>query len=200
VRGWTGWSRRCGRARAGYWWSAVSPGWARRRCWTTWPGTRRDAGWCAPPGCRRRWSSHSPGCTSCARRCWISSAGPRCPQREALRTAFGLSAGAAPSRFFIDLAVLDLLSAVAGERALVCVVDDEQWLDGVSAQVLGFVARRLAAEPVGLVFAARDPSEELAGLPQLTVEGLPERDARALLDSVLTGPVDARMRERFIAE
>jgi hypothetical protein len=89
------------------------------------------------------------------------------PQREALRTAFGLSAGAAPNRFFLGLAVLDLLSAVAGERPLVCVVDDEQWLDRASAQVLGFVSRRLAAEPVGLVFAARDPGQELAGLPQL---------------------------------
>jgi hypothetical protein len=122
------------------------------------------------------------------------------PQREALRIAFGISAGAAPSRFFIGLAVLGLLSEVAGERPLACVVDDEQWLDRASAQVLGFVARRLAAEPVGLVFAARDPGEELAGLPQLTVTGLEEGDARALLDSVLTGPVDARVRDRFIAE
>jgi DNA-binding CsgD family transcriptional regulator len=122
------------------------------------------------------------------------------PQREALRTAFGISAGPAPNRFFIGLAVLDLLSEVAEERPLVCVVDDEQWLDRASAQVLGFVARRLAAEPVGLVFAARDPGEELTGLPQLTVPGLRERDARALLDSVVTGPLDARVRERIIAE
>jgi DNA-binding CsgD family transcriptional regulator/tetratricopeptide (TPR) repeat protein len=122
------------------------------------------------------------------------------PQREALRTAFGISAGAAPNRFFIGLAVLGLLSAVAEEQPLVWVVDDEQWLDRESGQVLGFVSRRLAAEPVGLVFAARDPGEELAGLPQLTVTGLREGDARALLDSVPTGPVDARVRDRFIAE
>src|SRR5215472_5635034 len=122
------------------------------------------------------------------------------PQREALQTAFGISAGPAPNRFFIGLAVLDLLSAVAEERPLVCLVDDEQWLDRASAQGLGFVSRRLAAEPVGLVFAARDPGEELAGLPQMTVQGLRERDARALLDSVLTGPVDARVRDRIIAE
>src|SRR5215469_6903595 len=122
------------------------------------------------------------------------------PQREALLTAFGISAGAAPNRFFVGLAVLDLLSEVAEERPLVCVVDDEQWLDRVSAEVLGFVSRRLAAEPVGLVFGARDPGEELAGLPQLTVEGLEEGDARALLDSVLTGPVDVRVREGIIAE
>src|SRR5215470_7016572 len=122
------------------------------------------------------------------------------PQREALQTAFGISAGPAPNRFFIGLAVLDLLSAVAEERPLVCLVDDEQWLDRASAQGLGFVSRRLAAEPVGLVFAAREPGEELAGLPQMTVQGLRERDARALLDSVLTGPVDARVRDRIIAE
>jgi DNA-binding CsgD family transcriptional regulator len=122
------------------------------------------------------------------------------PQREALRTAFGISAGPAPSRFFIGLAVLGLLAEVAEKRPLVCVVDDEQWLDRASAQVLGFVARRLAAEPVGLVFAARDPGQELAGLPQLTVNGLPERDARALLESVPTGPLDAHVRDRIIAE
>jgi len=110
------------------------------------------------------------------------------PQREALRTAFGISAGPAPARFFVGLAVLSLLSEVAEERPLVCVVDDEQWLDRASAQVVGFVARRLAAEPVGLVFAARDPGEELAGLPAMAVQGLREGDARALLDSVLTGP------------
>src|SRR5215469_5392435 len=122
------------------------------------------------------------------------------PQGEALRTAFGMSAGPAPNRFFIGLAVLDLLSEVAGERPLLCVVDDVWWLDRASAQVLGFVARRLAAEPVGLVFAARDPGEELAGLPELTVAGLGDGDARALLDSVLAGPLDARVRDQFIAE
>jgi DNA-binding CsgD family transcriptional regulator len=122
------------------------------------------------------------------------------PQREALQTAFGLGGGPAPNRFFVGLAELGLLSEVAEKRPLVCVIDDEQWLDRASAQVLGFVARRLAAEPVGLVFGARDPGEELAGLPQLTVQGLAEGDARALLDSVLTGPVDARVCERIIAE
>ena len=122
------------------------------------------------------------------------------PQREALRIAFGISAGPPPDRFVVGLAALSLLSEVAGERPLICVIDDEQWLDHASAQALGFVARRLAAEPVGLVFAARVPGAELAGLPELAVEGLGEGDARALLDAALTGPLDARVRDRIVAE
>ena len=125
------------------------------------------------------------------------------PQREALRTAFGLSVGSVPDRFLVGLAVLGLLSETAGERPLVCVVDDQQWLDRASAQALGFAARRLAADPVGLVFAARVPGVDVAGLPELVVEGLAENDARALLESVLTGltgPLDARVRDRIIAD
>src|SRR5882724_3878972 len=122
------------------------------------------------------------------------------PQREALRTAFGLSSGRVPDRFLVGLAVVGLLSETAADRPLVCVVDDQQWLDHASAQALGFAARRLAAEPVGLVFAARVPGDDVAGLPELVVEGLTEDDARALLESVLTGPLDARVRDRVIAE
>jgi DNA-binding CsgD family transcriptional regulator len=122
------------------------------------------------------------------------------PQRAALQTAFGLSTGPAPDRFLVGLAVLGLLSEAAAERPLLCLIDDEQWLDQTSAQVLGFVARRLAAEPVGLVFAARAPGDELAGLPELELSGLEDRDARALLDSVLTGPLDARVRDQIVAE
>jgi DNA-binding CsgD family transcriptional regulator len=122
------------------------------------------------------------------------------PQREALRTAFGLAAGPPPDRFLVGLAVLSLLSDVAGERPLICLIDDEQWLDQASAQALGFAARRLAADPVGLVFAAREPGPELAGLPELEVEGLQESDARALLDSALAGPLDNRIRDRIVAE
>jgi hypothetical protein len=122
------------------------------------------------------------------------------PQRDALQTAFGLSAGPAPDRFLVGLAVLSLLSEVAGERPLICLLDDQQWLDGASAQALVFVARRLAADPVGLVFAARDPGDELAAFPHLVVEGLQESDARALLDSVLAGPMDARVRDQIVAE
>ena len=88
------------------------------------------------------------------------------PQRDALRTAFGISAGPVPDRFLVGLAVLGLVSGVSGDRPLLCVVDDEQWLDRASAQVLGFVARRLATEPVALVFATRVPGDEVAGLPE----------------------------------
>jgi len=122
------------------------------------------------------------------------------PQREALRTAFGISAGSAPDRFLVGLAVLSLLSDAAEQQPLVCVVDDEQWLDRASAHVLGFVARRLLAESVGLIFAARVPSSELMGLPELAVEGLSESDARALLDAALAGPVDSPVLDRIVAE
>ena len=122
------------------------------------------------------------------------------PQREALATAFGLSAGPAPDLFLVGLAVLSLLSEVAGERPLICVVDDQQWLDRASAQVLGFAARRLAADPVGLVFGTRVPGEELTGLPELPVAGLRDDDARALLDSALTWPLDARVRDQIVTE
>jgi len=122
------------------------------------------------------------------------------PQREALRIAFGLAAGPPPDRFLVGLAVLSLLSEVAGEQPLICLIDDEQWLDHASAQALGFVARRLGADPVGLVFAAREPGAALAGLPELKVGGLREDDARALLDSALAGPLDDRVRDRVVAE
>jgi len=122
------------------------------------------------------------------------------PQRDALRIAFGMGSGSTPDRFLVGLAVLNLLSDAAEPQPLICVVDDEQWLDRASAQVLGFVARRLVAEAVGMVFAARVPSADVAGLPDLTVEGLPEADARALLDSALTGPLDSKVRDRILAE
>src|SRR5579859_632055 len=122
------------------------------------------------------------------------------PQRDALRTAFGLAAGPPPDRFLVGLAGLSLLSEVAAERPLICLVDDQQWLDRASAQALGFAARRLGADPVGLVFAAREPGAELAGLPELEVGGLRESDARTLLDSALAGPLDDRVRDQIVAE
>ena len=122
------------------------------------------------------------------------------PQRDALRTALGLADGPPPDRFLVGLAVLSLLSAEAGERPLICLVDDEQWLDRASAQALGFAARRLAADPVGLVFAAREPTGELAGLAEMEVTGLRDDDARALLAAALAGPLDTRVRDLIVAE
>jgi tetratricopeptide (TPR) repeat protein len=122
------------------------------------------------------------------------------PQRDALRYASGLAAGPSPDGFLVGLAVLNLLAGAAGERPLIYVIDDEQWLDKASVQALGFAARRLAAEPVGLVFAAREPTAGLAGLSELHVGGLRDDDARALLASALAGPLDARVRDVIVAE
>jgi hypothetical protein len=122
------------------------------------------------------------------------------PQRAALGVAFGLTAGAAPDRFLVGLAVLSLVSGVAERQPLLCVVDDAQWLDRASALVLGFVARRLLADPVALVFATHEPGEEFRGLPELLVEGLGDGDARELLGSVISGPLDERVRDRIVAE
>jgi DNA-binding NarL/FixJ family response regulator len=124
------------------------------------------------------------------------------PQRDALGTAFGLSAGAQPDRFLISLAALSLLSEAAEERPLLCLVDDAQWLDRSSAQVLSFVARRLQAEPVALLFAAREALEldELARLPQVRLEGLSDAHARELLASVVGTPLDEGVRGRILAE
>src|SRR4051794_35204225 len=124
------------------------------------------------------------------------------PQREALATAFGLSAGAPPDRFLVGLAVLSLLSEVAEDGPLLCVVDDAHWQDRASAQTLAFVARRLLAESVGLVFAVREPSEtrDFAGLPELVVAGLDDGDAAALLHSAIPGRLDERVGDRIVTE
>jgi DNA-binding CsgD family transcriptional regulator len=122
------------------------------------------------------------------------------PQRDALGVAFGLRAGDAPDRFLVGLAVLSLLSEAAEERPLLCVVDDAQWLDQASALTLAFVARRLLAEPVGLVFAARETGKELDGVPDLDVRGLANEDAHALLGSVVRFLVDQQVRDRIVAE
>ena len=124
------------------------------------------------------------------------------PQRDALSTAFGLSAGPPPDRFLVGLAVLSLLADAAEEQPLVCIVDDAQWLDRVSAQTLAFVARRLLAERVGLVFALRESGDEhvLEGLPELVIEGLAADEARLLLDATIPGPLDERVKARILAE
>jgi DNA-binding CsgD family transcriptional regulator len=122
------------------------------------------------------------------------------PQRQALEIVFGLSVGPAPDRFLVGLAVLSLLSEVADERPLLCVVDDAHWLDQASALTLAFVARRLLAEPIGIVFAAREPVAELEHLPELTVHGLQNEEARALLSSAVQFTLDVRVRDRIVAE
>ena len=122
------------------------------------------------------------------------------PQREALRTVFGLSAGPPPDRFLVGLAVLSLLSEAAESRPLLCVVDDAQWLDTASVQTLVFVARRLLAEPVGIVFAAREPCAELEHIAGLDVRGLGDGDARTVLDSAVPFKIDERVRDQIIAE
>ncbi|MUL63664.1 LuxR family transcriptional regulator [Mycobacterium sp. CBMA 234] len=123
------------------------------------------------------------------------------PQREALDVAFGRGVGAAPDRFLVGLAVLSLLAVATADQPLLCLVDDAQWLDQVSVQTLAFVARRFLAEPVVLLFAVRDAGPEaLGGLPELKVTGLSDVDARDLLDSVVLGRLDARVRDRVVAE
>ena len=122
------------------------------------------------------------------------------PQRDALGVAFGLRAGEAPDRFLVGLAVLNLLSEVAGERPLLCVVDDAQWLDRASAQALAFAARRLLAEPAALIFATREPAGEFTGLPEQLVQGLGDTDARALLGSFLRVPLDEQVCDQIVAE
>jgi DNA-binding CsgD family transcriptional regulator len=122
------------------------------------------------------------------------------PQRQAMETVFGLSDGGAPDRFLVGLASLSLFATVAEQRPLLCVVDDAQWLDRTSALTLAFVARRLLAEPVGIVFAAREPGEELRHVPELEVSGVRNGDARALLSSAVQFKLDERVRDRIIAE
>ncbi|MFD7308662.1 AAA family ATPase [Promicromonospora sp. NPDC059942] len=124
------------------------------------------------------------------------------PQRDTLATAFGLSPGSPPEALLVGLAVLGLFAEAAADRPLVCVVDDVQWVDRMSEVILTFVARRLQAESVALVLALRSPGDEqvLPGLPELRVGGLPDADARALLDTALPGPVDDHVRARILAE
>ncbi|MGW7681625.1 ATP-binding protein [Kribbella sp. NPDC054772] len=122
------------------------------------------------------------------------------PQRRALATVFGLAPGPAPDRFMVGLAVLSLISDLAEEQPVLVVVDDAQWLDTATAQTLGFVARRVGAEAVGLLFGAREVGVELHGLPELEVDGLPADDARALLGSAVEFLLDEPIRDRLVAE
>jgi DNA-binding CsgD family transcriptional regulator len=124
------------------------------------------------------------------------------PQRDALCIAFGMQDGAAPDRFIVALAILSLLAGAAEVQPLVCLVDDVQWLDRASAQTLAFVARRLLAERIAIVFAVREPNDvnELDGLPELVVAGLADDDARSLLAAAVPGRLDERVRDQIVAE
>src|SRR5215213_9892675 len=124
------------------------------------------------------------------------------PQRNALATVFGLSEGPAPDRFLVGLATLTLLAEVAEEQPLICIVDDAQWLDRASAQILGFVARRLLAERIAIIGAARSGSGDdvLSELPDLSLQGLSDTDARALLLENLHGPLDEAVLEQIVVE
>src|ERR1700730_13164332 len=122
------------------------------------------------------------------------------PQHDALGVAFGLSTGPAPNAFLVGLAVLGLLAEAAEEQPLVCVVDDAQWLDSASARTLAFVARRLLAEKIALLFATRELGDALGGLPELHTPPLGRRDARALLESVLPARLDERVLDRIVVE
>ncbi|PEG60722.1 AAA family ATPase [Mycolicibacterium boenickei] len=122
------------------------------------------------------------------------------PQRDAMQVAFGISSGPTPDQFVFGLGLLGLLSQLAEERPLLCLIDDQQWLDCASAKSLAFVARRLGEESVGMVFATRERRIEVAGLPDLPIAELSEADARLLLDSVLRGPLDARVRDQIVTE
>jgi DNA-binding CsgD family transcriptional regulator len=122
------------------------------------------------------------------------------PQREALEAAFGLRDASAPSPFLVGLAVLGLLTEVAGDRALLCIVDDAQWLDEVSARAVAFVARRLDAEGIAIALGMRTVGEEFSDLPQLVVKGLGDDDARDLFRLAVPGAIDRRVRDQLIAE
>ena len=121
------------------------------------------------------------------------------PQRQAMEVVFGLSTGGAPDRFLVGLALLSLFAEAAESSPLLCVVDDAQWLDQVSALTLAFVVRRLLAEPVGIVLASREPGEELRHVPELQVQGVRNGDARALLNAAVRFKLDDRVQDRIIA-
>ena len=122
------------------------------------------------------------------------------PQREALGVALGIATGRPPNTFLVGLAVLNLFSEAAETQPALCIIDDAQWLDRASAQVLAFVARRLLAERIAMVFAARRPIAGLDGVAELQVEPLGHRDARLLLDSVLPARLDERVLERIVID
>jgi hypothetical protein len=161
-----------GEALARRWSCVASPESARLHCWITCLARHRTSTSRTSPERSWRWNWRTPAYTSCAHPCsifWTRSSGPALDSTsEALGVAFGLREGKRPDQFLVALAVLSLLAEFSATQPLLCVIDDVQWLDRASVRVLTFVARRVLAEPIGLLFAVRDPSDgcELAGLPQ----------------------------------
>jgi hypothetical protein len=157
------------------------------------PARRGDDRWCCSVGSASAlyWTG-----------CWSGRGAARlpAPQRDAVKVAFGLHTGDPPDRLLVALALLNLLSEMAAERPLLCLVDDAQWLDRASAQAVAFVARRLATEAVAFVFGAREVPDELRGLPEMVVEGLGDGDARALFGSVFPYRLDEPVLDRIVAE
>ena len=192
ARTWTDCWRTSAGVRAARWLCGVMPGSGRRRFWIIWWRRHRAEG---RAGGRGGVGDGTGVRQSASALRVVVDRFERLPasQRQALEIVFGLSAGAAPDRFLVGLAVLSLLSEVAEEGPLLCLVDDAQWLDRASALSLAFVAGRLEAEPVGMVFAAREPGEELHGCSQLQLQGLRNGDARALLASAMRFTLDERV-------
>jgi DNA-binding CsgD family transcriptional regulator len=124
------------------------------------------------------------------------------PQRHAVQAAFGMEAGSVADRFLVGLAALTLLARAAEDQPVLCVIDDEQWLDAESAGVLGFVARRLYADQVGMVIAVTEPAPAHAfeQLPEVSVGGLPAEEAGQLLRSAAGAPINDQVVDRILAE
>jgi predicted ATPase len=121
-------------------------------------------------------------------------------QRNAIEVVFGRRNANAPDRMLVGLAFLSLLSSLSSKVPLLCVVDDTQWLDISSAQVIAFAARRVSRQPVAFLFGARTLTDEVRGLPNLLISGLAKQDSRALLTTVLPDRIDDRVADRLVAE
>ena len=184
------------------WSCGVRPGSARPPSCTTAPGKPLAVGSFRSPGSSPSWKCRSQPCTSCVPRCSATSLPCQSPSSTPLRIALGLAVGRPPDRFVVGLAVLGLVAEVGAKRPLVCLVDDSQWLDEATRQVLGFVGRRLLAEAVLLLFAVRETADDrlFPRLPTMTVEGLTDEDARALLMAAVPGQLDPKVRDRIVAE
>jgi hypothetical protein len=197
---WRNWSRRSSGARVGRWFCGARRGSGRRRCWKYLVGSASHLTVVRAVGVESEmelaYASLHQLCGPMLDRLGKLPA----PQRLALEVVFGVSVGAAPDRFLVGLGVLSLFSEVSAERPLSCVIDDAQWVDRASALTLAFVARRLLAERVGLVFAAREPGQELRQVAEMRVQGLRDGDARALLSSAVRFRLDERVRDRIIEE